>query len=83
MKDDKGLYYHPYPGNKRARMYVRETGEGVCFRLWFADDPELWKEHGWMPYDAILEAATMYEGDFDPREAYNIDIARELIRRGI
>lgn len=80
MKDDKGLYYYPYPGNKGTRMYVRETGEGVSFRLWQADDPKLWEEHGWIPYDAILQAASMYEGKFNPNEAYNIDIARELLR---
>lgn len=80
MKDDKGIFYYPFPGNKGVRMYVRETGEGICFRLWNTDDPKMWEEHGWIPYDAIIEAASTYQGNFDPKEAYDIDIAREMLR---
>ncbi|MDM8523850.1 hypothetical protein QUF80_10820 [Desulfococcaceae bacterium HSG8] len=80
MKDDRGLYYHPFPHNKLVRMYVRETGGGISFRLWKKDEPELWEEHGWVPYDAINEAADTYEGNFDPRRAYDIDVARTLLR---
>jgi hypothetical protein len=80
MRDDKGMYYHPFPLNRGVRMYVRETGGGICFRLWIADDPQMWKEHGWIPYDAIQEAAAVYEGKFDPKSAYNIEIARQLLR---
>jgi hypothetical protein len=81
MKDDKGLYYHPFPQNKKVRMYVRETGEGVCFRLWNSDDPKLWEEHGWIPYDAIRQASAIYKGaDFNPTQAYDIEAARTLLR---
>ncbi len=84
MKDDRGVYYLPFPQNTHVRMYVRETGEGICFRLWNADDPQVWEEHGWMPYDAIQQAATVYKGgNFDPRQAYDIDVARELLRERI
>lgn len=80
MKDDRGLYYYPFPGNKKVRMYVRKTEGAVCFRLWNSDDPWLWTEHGWVPHEAVKKAAAMYKGNkFDPG-AYDIDLALELIR---
>jgi len=81
MKDDKGLYYYPFPLNKCVRMYVREMGGEIAFRMWNADDPQLWEEHGWVPYDAIKQAQKMYEvKDFDPKQAYDIQIAQALIK---
>ena len=62
MKDDRGLYYYPFPRNKRVRMYVRKSDGDVCFRLWNADDESLWEEHGWVPHDAVKQAATMFSG---------------------
>jgi len=80
MKDDMGLYYHPFPQNKRVRMYVQETGNDILFRMWNQDDPQLWEEHGWVPYSAITEAAEMYDKkNFDPVRAYDIDVAREVL----
>ena len=52
MQDEKGLYYYPNPQNKRVRMYVREEGGEVFFRLWNQDDPELFEDHGWVPWGA-------------------------------
>jgi hypothetical protein len=81
MKDDKGLYYYPFPLNKRVRMYVREMGGEIDFRMWNADDPELWEAHGWVAYDAIKQAQEMYAvKDFDPKQAYDIRIAEALIK---
>ena len=81
MKDDKGLYYYPFPLNKRGRMYVRETNGEIWFRMWNADDSELWDEHGWVPYNAIRKAQNMYRvKDFDPKQAYDIQIAQALIK---
>ena len=81
MKDKKGFYYYPFPLNKRVRMYVREVGGAVLFRLWSADDPVLWEEHGWVPYDAIEQATAMYEGKgFDPRMAYDVEVAQTLLK---
>ena len=81
MKDELGLYYYPFPQNRRVRMYVREAEGSVLFRLWNADDPKLWEEHGWVSYDAIRQAEAMYTGkDFDPRYAYDIEVARALIK---
>ncbi|CAB5129164.1 hypothetical protein D3OALGA1CA_3119 [Olavius algarvensis associated proteobacterium Delta 3] len=79
MKDDRGLYYYPFPGNRQVRMYIREAGGSVEFRMWTQKDPNMWKEHGWVPYEAIREAAGMYRGAFDPDTAYDLDIARTLI----
>lgn len=82
MKDkDGGIYYYPFPENKQVRMYVKASEEGVLFRMWRSDDPSLWEEHGWVPHDAVVQAADMYEGkDFDPKTVYDIHIARALIR---
>ena len=81
MKDDKGLYYYPFPLNKRVRMYVREMSGEIRFRMWNSDDPQLWEEHGWVPYDAIKQAQKMYAvKDFDPKQAYDIQIAQALIK---
>ncbi len=82
MKDERGIYYYPYPSNRRVRMYVKEDGEDICFRLWNADDPGLWVEHGWVPYGAIQEARKMYtkKDGFDPNRAYDIDVARALLK---
>jgi len=80
MKDENGLYYYPFPDNKRVRMYVQDDDGVICFRLWSADDAELWKAHGWMPYLAVLEASRMNtQKHFDPKQAYDIRVARELI----
>jgi hypothetical protein len=80
MKDDKGIYYFPFPQNRQVRMYVREAGGTVEFRLWNREDPELWTQHGWVPYEAIQEASGMYTGTgFDPARAYDLDIARSLL----
>ncbi len=84
MKDENGLYFYPYPHNKRVRMYVREVGGEVCFRLWNADDPEMWEGHGWVSHAAIQEAAAIYKKTsprgFDPNEAYDIRTAMSLIQ---
>jgi len=81
MKDDKGLYYHPQPNNKRVRMYVRKFGSEIQFRLWNQDMTELWEEHGWVAHEAIQQAAKMYQGKkvFDPGQVYDINIAEELL----
>jgi hypothetical protein len=83
MKDDKGLYYHPNPRNKRVRMYVREFADELEFRLWNQDVPELWDEHGWVSYEAIQQAARMYKGQsLDPQRVYDLNVASALIEEG-
>ncbi len=80
MQDNKGVYYYPYPDNKKTRMYIKKS-QGVIW--WSREIPELWEEHGWIPYDAILKASAMYKnkgpGNFDPRSAYDIEVAKTLL----
>lgn len=82
MKDGRGLYYHPYPDNKRLRMYVRQVGDDICFRIWDSDDGEMWNRHGWVPYRMIERALPIYRpkpGCIDPRIAYDLRVAYALI----
>jgi hypothetical protein len=82
MKDDKGVFYYPFPDNKKVRMYVKEDPTDVWFRLWNQDDPKLWEEHGWIPYGAIKKASASYENKkaFDPGQAYDIDVAKMILK---
>ena len=83
MKDEKGLFYHPYPNNKSVRMYVRQGDGDIEFRLFNAKEPQLWEDHGWVPYAALQQAFEMYDrkkGGFDPKVAYDISIARTLLK---
>lgn len=81
MKDENGLFYYPFPDNKRVRMYVKDNDGVICFRMWNADDAGLWEAHGWMPYRAIVEATRMSAPKhFDPKQAYDIRVARELLQ---
>ncbi len=82
MKDERGTYYYPFPQNKKVRMYVQDKDDMIYFRLWNADDPELWAQHGWVPYDAIIQAQAMYKqkNDFNPRQAYDPQVARAVLK---
>jgi hypothetical protein len=82
MQDQRGLYYHPFPANPKTRMYVRRQGGEIHFRLWNADDPELWEKHGWVPLGAVRAASAIYKGGgpFDPKVAYDQRVAEALLR---
>ena len=84
MKDKVGIYYYPFPENKRVRMYVRERNAEIEFRMKNQDDPSIWNDHGWVPYSAIQQAQVLYgqRGPFDPKRAYDIHAATVLIRDG-
>jgi hypothetical protein len=83
MKDERGTYYYPFPNNRRVHMYVKESEGAVWFRLWNADDPQLWEQHDWVPHGAILKAADMYTGKaFDPRRVAGWPPARPRRARG-
>ena len=84
MKDNVGIYYYPFPENKRVRMYVRTKGGEIEFRMKNMDDPAIWNDHGWVPHAAIEQAKVLYDnrGRFDPGRAYDIRIAQVLIRDG-
>ena len=80
MEDKRGLYYYPFPSNKRVRMYVRAGSDEPEFRMWNQDDAQMWEDHGWVPYSAIRQAMNMYEGGaFDPKVAYDLETANALI----
>jgi hypothetical protein len=81
MKDERGIYYYPFPNNKRVRMYVRPGNGEPEFRMWNQDDLQLWDAHGWVPHAAILQARAMYKvGPFDPDQAYDLAAANVLIK---
>ena len=82
MKDERGKYYYPFPQNKRVKMYVQEEGSEIFFRLWNADDIQLWDDHGWIPYEAIKQAQAMYvqKNDFDPKRAYDLETAKAVLK---
>lgn len=85
MRDELGLYYHAQAGNPRVRVYVRrgENGE-IEFRLWEAENPQVWERHQWLPFGVIEAAARLYRSERNPGvrpdELYDLDIARSLLR---
>ncbi len=87
MQDDRGLYYHPHPGNSKVRVYVRHAGSGVVeFRMWQVDYPEVWEKHDWIPLDVIKNAAALYRQNSmapssgDPMILYDEKVAAALLR---
>ena len=84
MKDERGVYYYPVLGNKNLRMYIRLGMDDMEFRLWDANDPELWEEHGWVPWQAILQAAELYKEEGrkgkPPLHLYDMEIAIRLMK---
>ncbi len=83
MKDKRGIYYYPVLENKDIRMYVRLGQDDVEFRLWDSKDEGLWEEHGWVPWQAILQAAQMYKEERNgkpPLHLYDIEIAIRLLK---
>ena len=80
MKDERGIYYYPNLQNKKVRMYVRKDKGEIFFRLLNSDDPGLWEEHGWLPYEAIKQAATLNKNkNFDSEQVYDINMAKVLL----
>ncbi len=83
MRDPKGTYYYPDPGNKKERMYVRENEGSIEFRLWNQDYPEVWTRHGWLDLDIVKRAAAMYaDKKKNPLKLYDLDVARSLLKFG-
>jgi hypothetical protein len=87
MRDERGLYYHPQPGNPKVRVYVRPgDGDVVEFRLWQAEYPEVWEKHDWIPLDVIRQAARLYRepgsgrAAGDPLTLYDETVARALLQ---
>lgn len=86
MKDERGLYYNPNPGDDRARVYVRRGADGeIEFRLWQAEMPEVFEKHPWLPHAVIADAASLYQAErnsaANPLRLYDLAVARELVRQ--
>jgi len=89
MRDERGVYYHPQPGNPKVRVYVRAgNGNETEFRLWQADFPHVWEKHGWLPMNVILQAERLYRERDDgqargnPLALYDETVARALLQEG-
>ena len=83
VHDKEGLFYYPYPGNKRIRMYLRENEGVIEFRLHNVDHPEIWEGHGWLDMDIIKRGAQMFAdrgGKADPIQIYDLQTAQYLIK---
>lgn len=83
MKDKNGLYYYPFPENRRIRMYVRRSEGHVQFRLWNQDHPMIWKKHLWTDWEAIQRAKDLYRKenpDKDPMLLYDLNVALRLLK---
>jgi len=87
MRDERGLYYHPQPGNATIRVYVRYGEDNVVeFRLWRAEFPEVWEKHTWVPLDAIRQAAQLFRQKSsgpvqgDPLALYDEIVAKALLQ---
>lgn len=82
MQDDRGLYYYPNPADTRSRVYVREGGNGIEFRLWHAEYPVVWEKHGWIAQAALEKASAMYRdmgNEVNPMSLYDMAVARALL----
>ncbi len=80
MKDERGVYYYPNLQNKKVRTYVRKEKGEIFFRLLNSDDPGLWEEHGWLPYEAIKQATALNKNqNFDSKQVYDINMAKVLL----
>jgi hypothetical protein len=83
VQDKDGIFYYPYPENKRIRMYVREQDGNIEFRLSNVDHSEIWERHGWRDMDQIKRSAKMYEergSKVDPMKIYDVETARYLLK---
>lgn len=84
MRDERGVYYYAEPGNPRVRVYVRRNDAGeVEFRIWSAESPEVWEKHGWIAYDVINAAASLYRqernANANPLKLYDLNVANALL----
>lgn len=86
MKDERGFYYNPDPANRAVRAYVRKGADGeIEFRLWEKEHPEVWEQHGWLPFSVIEQANELYRKernpDANPLQLYDLNVAQALLRQ--
>ncbi len=86
MQDERGLYYYPNPNDVKVRVYVRRGQEGIEFRLWQSEHPEVWDKHDWLSASVIEQAAAMYkqmgrgEAGADPMRLYDTGVGEALLQ---
>ena len=81
MQDQRGVYFYPNPALKTTRMYVRESPQGIEFRLYSSENPEIWERHGWITREVVRQAAALYTGANSPLLLYDEEVAREVLRQ--
>jgi len=83
MKDDRGFYYFHSLQTRDTRMYVRENDGLIEFRLWSRENPEVWERHGWLPFEAVAQAADLYKErgtGRNPLALYDLAVAKRLLK---
>lgn len=84
MKDNRGIYYYPNPQYRRVKMYIRLAADGqIEFRMDNVDEPQIWDRHGWVPLEAVRQAAVRFRElgrGADPMTLYDENVARALLR---
>lgn len=83
MKDANGFFYYPNPAERKVKVYVRNGADGIEFRLWHEDRPEIWEKHGWLTLAVIEAAAGMFRErghKSDPTQLYDIRVAEALLK---
>ena len=64
---------------------MRRGADGeVEFRLWRADQPEVWERHPWISLSVVRSAASLYRRERDaaanPLALYDIAVAKALLQ---
>ncbi len=84
MKDERGIYYYPELQNKKQRMYVRQNGSDIEFRMWDSEDSNVWENHIWLDMASLKKAADIYSSHPNykgrsPLHLYDLQLAQQLI----
>lgn len=84
MQDERGVYYYPNPHHRSVRMYVKREAGSITFRMYSSEEAAVWEKHGWVPHEAIAQAAALYEnegrGKADgPLSLYDLNVAEAVL----
>ncbi|MBQ7617503.1 MAG: hypothetical protein IJS50_01380 [Desulfovibrio sp.] len=83
MQDERGLYYFPNPLDHKLRVYVRQNGDEIEFRLFHEETPEIWERHPWLNYDVLVAADSLYKKERNAKaeaiSIYDLNVARALL----
>lgn len=62
---------------------MRQGRDGIEFRLWHSEHPQVWEKHGWVPQAALEAAAALYTQNgrgASPMALYDIAVATALLK---